>query len=63
MASNSERGLLGIALHPSFPTDNRVYLYYTRAATDGGAALDHRVESFTWNGTALTSTGSFRHCR
>jgi aldose sugar dehydrogenase len=59
VANNSERGLLGMALHPSFPTDNRVYLYYTRAATDGGAALDHRVESFNWNGTALTSTGSF----
>jgi glucose/arabinose dehydrogenase len=59
VANNSERGLLGIALHPDFPTDNRVYLYYTRAATDGGAALDHRVESFAWNGTSLTSTGSF----
>ena len=28
--SASERGLLGIALHPDFPTDPGVYLYWTR---------------------------------
>lgn len=31
--SNSERGLLGIALHPNFPTDPRVYLYWTESST------------------------------
>ena len=59
VANNSERGLLGMALHPDFPTDNRVYLYYTSAASDGGAAIDNRVGIFTWDGTALTSTGTF----
>jgi glucose/arabinose dehydrogenase len=30
---NSERGLLGIALHPDFPTDPGVYLYWTCRST------------------------------
>ncbi len=58
----SERGLLGMALHPQFATNNLVYLYYTRAnaapATpnaDGGTAIDNRVSRFTWNGTALVN--------
>ncbi|MDP3704016.1 MAG: PQQ-dependent sugar dehydrogenase, partial [Candidatus Omnitrophota bacterium] len=29
----SERGLLGIAVHPSFPTTPFVYLYYTESST------------------------------
>jgi glucose/arabinose dehydrogenase len=29
----SERGLLGIALHPDFATNGYVYLYYTRSST------------------------------
>jgi glucose/arabinose dehydrogenase len=31
--SNSERGLLGIALHPNFPTNPGVYLYWTESST------------------------------
>lgn len=31
--SNSERGLLGIALHPSFPSTPYVYLYNTESTT------------------------------
>ena len=31
--STSERGLLGIALHPDFPTNPGVYLYWTCTAT------------------------------
>ena len=30
----SERGVLGIALHPNFPTDRGVYLYRTESTTD-----------------------------
>lgn len=37
-----ERGLLGLALHPNFPEDNRVFLGYT--ADDGGVVS--RVSSF-----------------
>ena len=31
--SNSERGLLGIALHPDFPANPGVYLYWTESST------------------------------
>jgi len=56
--NSSERGLLGIALHPDFPVSPFVYLYYTESATAGdstGSAAANRVYRYTWNGTALTS--------
>src|SRR6185503_2361786 len=31
--SGSERGLLGIALHPNFPVTPQVYLYWTESTT------------------------------
>ncbi len=54
----SERGLLGIALHPNFPATAFVYLYYTQSSTSGdttGSPLANRVYRYTWNGAALTS--------
>jgi glucose/arabinose dehydrogenase len=54
VANNSERGLLGIALSPTFATDNLVYLSYTRSTADGGTAFDNRVERYRWNGSKLT---------
>ena len=54
----SERGLLGIALHPSFPAVPFVYLYYTESATAGdssGSAAANRVYRYTWNGSTLIS--------
>ena len=33
-----DRGLLGLALHPQFPTDPRVYVLYTYDAPPGGTA-------------------------
>ena len=33
-----DRGLLGLALHPNFPTDNRVYVLYAHDAIPGGTA-------------------------
>ena len=33
-----DRGLLGLALHPNFPTDNRVFVSYTYDAPIGGTA-------------------------
>jgi aldose sugar dehydrogenase len=57
----SERGLLGIALHPSFPTNPSVYLYWTESSTDFDTnelsettLLGNRVDRFLWNGTTLT---------
>ncbi len=57
VANDSERGLLGIALHPDFATNHFVYLYYTESSTgsDGGSPLGNRVYRYTWDGSFLTS--------
>jgi aldose sugar dehydrogenase len=59
--SSSERGLLGIAVHPNFgkvgqANNDKVYLYYSRStnSTDTGGWLENRLSRFTWNGSALT---------
>lgn len=56
VASGGEMGLLGMAFHPSFPADPRVFLYYTNTTTgrvsrlsafttaNGGATLDPNSE-------------------
>ncbi len=54
----SERGLLGIALHPEFASNGYVYLYYTRSSTGSdtntsGNWTDNRVERYRWNGSTL----------
>jgi uncharacterized repeat protein (TIGR03806 family) len=51
---NDERGLLGMAFHPNYPTDPRVYLYYT--GTDASLGLVDRVSEFrtTDNGVTLS---------
>lgn len=58
--SNSERGLLGMALHPDFPATPYVYLYNTESSTglDTNVAADvplrgNRVDRFVWNGSTL----------
>jgi glucose/arabinose dehydrogenase len=56
--SSSERGLLGIAIHPNFPTSPFVYLYYTESSTGSDtsgspAPLGNRVYRYTWNGGTL----------
>lgn len=64
VTSGGERGLLGMAFHPSYPTDPRVYLSYTTTVngnlvsriaefrtTDGGATLAPDSE------TALLTVG------
>src|SRR5262245_11637803 len=56
--SASERGLLGIAIHPGFPSAPFVYLYYTQSNTardSSGSPLANRVYRYTWNGSALVS--------
>jgi glucose/arabinose dehydrogenase len=57
----SERGLLSIALHPDFPANPGVYLYWTESTTgtDSGSLADvpllgNRVDRFVWNGSTLT---------
>src|SRR5262245_683810 len=59
--SNSERGLLGMALHPEFPAVPWAYLYNTASTTGVDTAvatqvplLGNRVDRFVWNGTTLS---------
>ncbi|HVR37235.1 MAG TPA: PQQ-dependent sugar dehydrogenase [Methylomirabilota bacterium] len=59
--SASERGLLGIALHPQFPANPGVYLYWTESSTGEDTTvvsetplLGNRVDRFVWDGSTLT---------
>ena len=59
--SGSERGLLGIALHPRFPAVSHVYLYWTESTTGADttvlantSVLGNRVDRFVWDGSVLT---------
>lgn len=59
--SASERGLLGIAVHPAFPANNGVYLFWTESTTGADSTvlaevplLGNRVDRFEWNGVTLT---------
>ena len=59
----SERGLLGIALHPNFPDNPSVYLYWTESSSGGDTnilsqtpLLGNRVDRFVWDGTSGTLT-------
>lgn len=59
--NGSERGLLGITLHPNFPENPGVYLYWTESTTGADTSvlsetplLGNRVDRFEWDGTALT---------
>jgi len=59
--SNSERGLLGIALHPNFAGNGFVYLFWSESNTGADSnssttvdLLANRVDRFRWNGSTLT---------
>ncbi|HEV7799256.1 MAG TPA: PQQ-dependent sugar dehydrogenase, partial [Pyrinomonadaceae bacterium] len=59
--SASERGLLGIVLHPDFTFNHYVYLYWTESSTGidstnlaDVALLGNRVDRYIWNGATLT---------
>jgi len=43
-SSNDERGLLGMAFHPNYPADPRVFFFYT--GTEPGLGLVDRVSQF-----------------
>lgn len=58
--SGSERGLLGIELHPRFERNGFVYLYWTESTTGADTAvlsqtptLGNRVDRFVWDGSRL----------
>src|SRR5215207_4458409 len=59
--SASERGLLGLALHPNFATNRFVYLYWTESTTgqdtsavEATPLLGNRVDRYVMNGSTLT---------
>ena len=59
--SASERGLLGIALHPQFLIGGRVYLFWSESSTGEDSVelaevplLGNRVDRFVWDGSTLT---------
>jgi len=59
--SASERGLLGIALHPSFASNGFVYLFWSESNTGADSnslatvdLLANRIDRFRWNGSTLT---------
>ena len=55
-SSNDERGLLGMAFHPDFPTNPRVYLSYT--ANNGSQLVSRVVEYQTRDGGATLDAAS-----
>src|SRR3972149_5074447 len=55
VSNDSERGLLGIALHPNFSANHLVYLYFTESSTDGGSPPFNRVGRYTWDGNNLAN--------
>ncbi len=59
--SASERGGLGMALHPNFAFNGYVYLYWTESSTAVDSTnvaevptLGNRVDRYIWNGSTLT---------
>lgn len=52
VAHRGEGGLLGLALHPQFASNNFIYLYLT---TQSGDSLKNRVERYTLSGTTLSN--------
>src|SRR5205085_4160922 len=68
--SASERGLLGIALHPDFPTNPGVYLYWTETLSNADSTafadtplMGNRVDRFRWDGATLTFETNLIHLR
>jgi glucose/arabinose dehydrogenase len=66
----SERGLLGVALHPDFPNTPFIYLYWTESTIGADTdvlsqtpLLGNRVDRFVWDGNALTFDRNLIHIR
>ncbi len=51
VVQQGESGMLGMALHPDFPEDPRVYIVYTYSS--GG--IKEKLVHFTYDGTGLTN--------
>jgi len=51
----SESGLLGLALHPNFPTTPEVFLVYTYGTEDANGFFKERLVKYSFNGTNLVN--------
>ena len=64
MCSNSERGLLGVAVDPAFASNNFIYLYYTFNKNAAGCPTSNatspveRISRFTLPGTNVVDPAS-----
>ena len=57
--SGGEAGLLGMAFHPNFASNNWVYLSYTGAKTNGSAAVfESRISRFTMSAPGTLNPSS-----
>jgi len=54
-----EAGLLGMAFHPNFPADPRVYLFYSH--TDAGGNLMSRLSEFSTADSGMTLNPNSEH--
>ncbi|MDX6693490.1 MAG: hypothetical protein QOF02_1093, partial [Blastocatellia bacterium] len=68
--NSSERGLLGLALHPAFNSNGFVYLYWTESSTGADTSdtaavplLGNRVDRYVWNGSTLVFDRNLIHLR
>ena len=68
--SNSERGLLGIALDPGFPGVPNVFVFWTESLSGADTTLvadvpltGSRVDRFVWNGSTLTFAANLLRVR
>jgi len=53
VCSDSERGLLGFTHDPNFATTGRVYVFYTRRASEAPGGCVNRVSAFTMSANTI----------
>ena len=53
VCTQSERGLLGVALDPEFTANGRLFLYYTRPSSSAPGGCVNRVSRFLMNGNTI----------
>lgn len=53
VANDATRGLLGLALHPEFAANGRVFAFYSLSVADGGPWLENRVSRFVYDGQRI----------
>ncbi len=57
VVSGGERGLLGLAFHPNYPTDRRFFVYYTRVGDGALVIAEYKVSTLNAEVADPTETG------